>query len=107
FQPSLNPNLTKVRKDMVEYLDNVLKQRHGSVLEHAVFTYAVNGCSRVFTGEKNRHRVGTAISERSMRYVRMDDLEYWVPPVFRDDPGDCETLRVKKARSRDVMRAAI
>lgn len=30
FQPGLNPNVNKVRKDMVEYLDNVLAQRHGS-----------------------------------------------------------------------------
>lgn len=82
FQPSLNPNLTKVRKDLVDYLDNILKQGHGSVLAHAWFTYAINGCSRVFTGENNRHGVGTAISARSMRYVRYTEMPYWVPPVL-------------------------
>lgn len=103
FQPSLNPNLTMVRKEMVEYLDNVLKQGHGSVLEHAVFTYAINGCSRVFTGENNRHKAGTAISERSMRFVRYDNIKYWVPPCFRDAPGDSIEVREKKIRSRLTM----
>jgi thymidylate synthase (FAD) len=103
FQPSLNPNLTKVRKDMVEYLDNVLKQAHGSVLEHAVFTYAINGCSRVFTGEMNRHRAGVGISERSMRYVRYENIQFWMPECFRDAEGDSSELRMKKARSRGIL----
>lgn len=103
FQPSLNPNLTKVRKDMVEYLDNVLKQKHGSVLEHAVFTYAINGCSRVFTGEMNRHRAGVGISERSMRYVRYDKINYWMPECFRDDSSLDAEERSKRDQSRRVM----
>ena len=103
FQPSLNPNLTKIRRDMVEYLDNVLKQKHGSVLSHAWYTYAINGVSRVFTGENNRHAVGTAISERSMRYVRYEDINYWMPPCFRDQPGDDALLAYKKSASRDLM----
>ena len=103
FQPSLNPNLTKVRKDMVEYLDNVLRQAHGSVLEHAVFTYAINGCSRVFTGEMNRHRAGVGISERSMRYVRYENISYWMPECFREAEGDSPALASKKASSRAIL----
>lgn len=106
FQTDLNPNLTKVRKDMVEYLDNVLKQSHGSVLEHAVFTYAINGCSRVFTGENNRHKAGTAISERSMRFVRYENIEYYVPGCFRDDyENDSPEMIGKKRSSRAVMQS--
>lgn len=103
FQPSLNPNLTKVRKDMFDYLDNVLKQKHGSVLEHAVFTYAINGCSRVFTGEMNRHRAGVGVSERSMRYVRYENIKFWMPEVFRASPDDDEELALKKDLSRNLM----
>lgn len=103
FQPSLNPNLTKVRRDMVEYLDNVLKQAHGSVLEHAVFTYAINGCSRVFTGEMNRHRAGVGISERSMRYVRYENIQFWMPECFRPSPGDDTKLADKKMVSRRIL----
>lgn len=102
FQPGLNPNVTKVRKDMVEYLDNVLKQRHGSVLEHAVFTFGINGCSRVFTGEMNRHRAGVGISERSMRYIRYDKISFWMPECLRDEstviPGREEKKRLSRKR---------
>lgn len=103
FQPGLNPNVNKVRKDMVDYLDNVLKQRHGSVLEHAVFTFGINGCSRVFTGENNRHRAGVAISERSMRYVRYENIEFWMPECFRPDPSDSKELENKKYYSRELL----
>lgn len=79
FQKSLNPNVTKVRKDLTEYLDNVLKSGHGSVLEHACYSFAIEGISRVFTGEMNRHRAGVGISEGSMRYIRYRDIPYWLP----------------------------
>lgn len=105
FQPGLNPNVNKVRKDMVEYLDNVLKQRHGSVLEHAVFTFGINGCSRVFTGEMNRHRAGVSISERSMRYIRYDKIKFWMPECFRGKPEDTEDMMSKKKQSRDLLTA--
>ena len=61
FEAGLNPNVTRVRKDLTEYLDNVLKSGHGSVLEHATYTFAIENVSRVFTGELNRHRAGVGI----------------------------------------------
>lgn len=106
FQPGLNPNVNKVRKDMLEYLDNVLAQRHGSVLEHAVFTFGINGCSRVFTGEMNRHRAGVGISERSMRYIRYTDIKFWMPRCFREHPNDSPDLAEKKRMSREILLAS-
>jgi len=83
FEVGLNPNVTKVRSDWTEYLDNVLKSGHGSVCEHATYSFAIEGVSRVFTGEMNRHRAGVAISEGSMRYIRFNDIPYWVPTSIR------------------------
>lgn len=83
FEAGLNPNVTKVRKDLTEYLDNVLKSKHGSVCEHAVFTFAIENVSRVFTGEMNRHRAGVGISEGSMRYIRYRDIPSWLPTSIR------------------------
>jgi thymidylate synthase (FAD) len=103
FQPGLNPNVTKVRKDLVEYLDNILSQGHGSVLEHAVYTFGVNNCSRVFTGEMNRHRAGAAISERSMRYIRLDSLGFWMPTLFQPSLYDSTDIRDKKELSRVLL----
>jgi thymidylate synthase (FAD) len=79
FQEGLNPNITKVRKKWHKYLENILKQAHGSVFEHATYTFAIENITRVFTGEMNRHRAGVAISEGSMRYIRFDDISYWEP----------------------------
>lgn len=80
FEPGLNPNVQRVRTDWLEYIDNILKSGHGSVLEHVSFTFAIENVSRVFTGELNRHRAGWAISEGSMRYIRFGEaVPYWEP----------------------------
>lgn len=79
FEPGLNPNVTRIRKDYGEFLTNVLNSGHGSVLEHSVYTWAIENVSRVFTGEMNRHRAGMAISEGSMRFIRYENIPYWEP----------------------------
>lgn len=82
WAPGLNVNVTKVREDSEEYLGNVIRSGHGSVLEHANFTFAIRNVSRVFTHELVRHRVGLAISQESLRYVRLTDLGFRVPDVL-------------------------
>src|ERR1700722_11618483 len=102
FTPSLNPNVTKVRSDLVEYLDNILASGHGSVLEHACFSFAINNVSRVFTGEMNRHRAGWAISERSMRYIRFEDcISWWMPLSLQENPNDPPEISERKLRTRN------
>jgi len=86
WEPGLNPNVRKVRDDQDAYLQNILKQQHGSVLEHASFTFVLHNVSRVFTHEIARHRPGTAISQESLRYVRLDELPFWFPDWAREDP---------------------
>lgn len=79
FEPGLNPNVTRVRQDIVAFIDNILKARHGSVIEHSTYTFALENVSRVFTAEMNRHRVGWAVSEGSMRFIRFADTPFWMP----------------------------
>lgn len=82
--PALNPNITSIRKDWGVYLDNILASGHGSVLEHSVYTFAIENVSRVFTGEMNRHRAGWAISEGSMRFIRFSEaVPYWEPDCIK------------------------
>lgn len=106
FEPGLNPNVTKVRKIWTEYLDNILASGHGSVLEHSVYNFAIEGVTRVFTGEMNRHRAGVAISEGSMRYIRFDNIEYWLPDSLKNDASDTPDLFIKKKRSQEVFERA-
>lgn len=75
----LNPNVTRVRKDSAEYLRNILASGHGSVLEHATFNFVIMNGTRVFTHELVRHRAGTAFSQESLRFVRLDNLPMWFP----------------------------
>lgn len=78
FKPGLNENVTKIREGNQTYIGNILKQQHGSVLEHASDTFAIVNCSRVFTHEVVRHRL-CAFSQESLRYVRLTDLKGWIP----------------------------
>lgn len=82
WKPGINPNVTRVRTDRKEYLQNILRSAHGSVLEHANFTFVFQNVSRVFTHELVRHRAGVAISQESLRYVRLADLGFRVPEVL-------------------------
>lgn len=44
----LNPNVTRIRRDQAEYFINILRSGHGSVLEHANYTFILSDVSRVF-----------------------------------------------------------
>ncbi len=84
FKPGLNENVTKVREGNDIYINNILKQQHGSVLEHGSDTFAIVNCSRVFTHEIVRHRL-CAFSQESLRYVRLTELKGWIPGSLDDD----------------------
>lgn len=86
WEPGLNPNVGRVREDRAAYLRNILMQGHGSVLEHVSYTFVLHDVSRVLTHEWIRHRAGTAISQESMRYVRLDEIPVWFPDWAREDP---------------------
>jgi thymidylate synthase (FAD) len=78
--------VVRVRDDHEEYLQNILKQAHGSVLEHVSFSFVLHNISRVATHELVRHRPGVAISQESLRFVRLEDIPFWFPDWARDDP---------------------
>jgi thymidylate synthase (FAD) len=82
WEPGLNPNVSKVRTDRREYFANILRSGHGSVLEHASYSFALRNVSRVFTHELVRHRAGSAFSQESLRYVRLTDIGFRVPPAL-------------------------
>jgi thymidylate synthase (FAD) len=82
WEPGLNPNVTKVRTDQREYFANILRSGHGSVLEHANYSFALRNVSRVATHEIVRHRAGSAFSQESLRYVRLTDIGFRVPPAL-------------------------
>ncbi len=62
-----------------EFVKRVVKSGHESPIEHAKFTFAVEGISRVLTHQLVRHRLAS-YSQQSQRYVKKTDLDYILPP---------------------------
>jgi thymidylate synthase (FAD) len=76
----------KGRKTNAEYVGNILEQKHGSVLEHAVWNFIIAGVSRSFTHELIRHRAGWGYSQLSQRYVDESEANYVEPEIIAEDP---------------------
>jgi len=103
FGVGLNPNVTKIRDNPKDYLGNVLEKGDGSILEHATVTFAFLDVSRIFTHELVRHRAGTAMSQESLRYVRPQEVNVWVPPdVEPVSKKFVETVHEIQERYRDL-----
>lgn len=68
-----------------DYLENIKKQGHGSVLEHANYSLLLEGVSRSLTHELVRHRAGFAYSQLSQRYVDESEAAFVVPPAILGD----------------------
>lgn len=92
----------KGRKSNREYLENILSSKHGSVLEHAVWSFLITGVSRSLTHELVRHRAGFAFSQLSQRYVDEKDARYVVPPLYQSNDG----LRRKWEQAIDAAQKA-
>ena len=92
YEPGLNKNVTRVRDGNKPHLANIKKQRHGSVTEHASVNFMFVDVSRVFTHELVRHRAGVAISQESLRFVRLTDLGFWPPLAIRENEEVMEIM---------------
>lgn len=86
-----NSNITRVR-DIKSNIAAAIGSGHGSVLEHASMSFIVRDCSRIFTHELVRHRAGTAFSQNSGRYIRLDSIDLVVDPILQ--PVEAELLQV-------------
>ena len=73
-------------RSTAEYLENIKKQGHGSVLEHAVYVLLIEGISRSCSHELVRHRAGFGYSQLSQRYVDESHAAFVMPPAMIGDP---------------------
>ena len=58
---------------------------HASPIEHASFTFGIEGVSRTFLAQVTRHRIAS-FSVQSQRYVRLEDFRYVIPPEIEAIP---------------------
>jgi len=82
-------------KEIDRLLGVLLTSGHLSPFEHASFTFAIEGISRVTSHQLVRHRLAS-YTQQSQRYVSMKELSYITPPSIERRP-DLE------ARFRDFM----
>ena len=101
FGTNLNPNVTRVRKTSKSYLTNIIEKGDGSILEHGVANFFISDVSRAFTHELVRHRVGTAISQESLRFVRLTDLNWYAPVSIQESP---EAMTIFTKTMEDLSR---
>ena len=67
-------------KDQSDFVQKIMGMGHDSVLEHASFTFGVEGVSRVLLAQLTRHRLAS-FSVQSQRYVSYEHgFGYIVPP---------------------------
>ena len=74
---------------------------HMSPYEHASFTYAVEGVSRVATHQLVRHRIAS-YSQRSQRYVSMDNHGCVLPPEVGNVEGARAIFEECAKKARDA-----
>ena len=68
------------RQDQTEFINRLMAMGHESVLEHASFTFGVEGVSRVLLAQLTRHRLAS-FSVQSQRYVSYEKgFGFIIPP---------------------------
>jgi thymidylate synthase (FAD) len=80
---SFSPKRT-MNRDADRYFKNIMESGHGSVLEHANYSFLLYGISRSLTHELIRHRAGFGFSQLSQRYVSGRILRFVERPEFQD-----------------------
>ena len=91
----------KGRRTNRDFIEHIIEVGHGSVLEHAVWSFLVTGVSRSFTHELIRHR-HFSYSQLSQRYVDESDSDFIEPDVIAGDPA----LHAVWSEAVDATRAA-
>jgi thymidylate synthase (FAD) len=81
---SFGPRRTK-NENAAAYIERLTSAGHGSVLEHASFSFLLYGISRSVTHELVRHRAGVGFSQISQRYVSGAVLRFVERPEYQED----------------------
>ena len=86
--------LDKISKEECkEKLEKIIGLGHLSVIEHASFTFSLEGVSRVLTHQLVRHRIAS-FSQQSQRYVVLEKPDYVVPDKIKSNE-ECEKIYKK------------
>lgn len=95
----LRENLTD--EQAASFVDMLSEIGHESPIEHASFTFGIEGVSRSLLAQITRHRIAS-FSVKSQRYVREGSFEYVTPPEIAADPEALTLYEELMARDQEV-----
>lgn len=86
YSPSNIDDLMEKQTDesIEKFVNMITSIGHGSVLEHASFTFAIEGVSRSLTHQLVRHRIAS-YSQQSQRYVKETQFDYIIPQDIKNN----------------------
>ena len=85
-----------------KFLNMLMDLGHESPIEHVVFTFGVEGVSRVLTHQLVRHRIGCSYSQQSQRYVKLEQFEYIIPHEIEKIPAAKEKFIIAMEEDQRV-----
>lgn len=88
-------------KEVTKLIGFLIGAGHLSAVEHASFTFAIEGISRACTHQLVRHRLAS-YSQQSQRYVRFGNVDFIIPPAVRRD----DTLREEFEKQMEICLTA-
>lgn len=77
-------------RENADYIRNIIRQGHESVLEHVNVSLHISGVSRALTHELIRHR-HFSYSQHSQRFVNEENAAFVVPPALR---GNTKAIKI-------------
>lgn len=87
--------------EVLQRLDHLAESGHESPIEHATFTFAVEGVSRALTHQLVRHRLAS-YSQQSQRYVRENQFDFVLPPSIAARPETRDLFLQTMAELREA-----
>lgn len=89
-----------------DFVQRLAEMGHESPIEHASFTFAIEGVSRSLLAQTTRHRIAS-FSVQSQRYVRLDGFEYVVPPeIAKNDAAKAAYLAMMDEQAKSYEKIA-
>lgn len=92
--------------DYGKALRGALSSGHESVIEHAAFTFRIEGVSRALLAQITRHRLAS-FSAESQRYVPMDEMPVVVPPSIAENEMVLKTYNGLMDQIKMFYKAAV
>ncbi len=94
-------------KDQHEFVRRLMRMGHQSPIEHASFTFAIEGISRACSHQLVRHRLAS-YSQQSQRYVNESEgFDYIVPPTIKADKKLLKLFHANMASAQEAYNALV